>query len=152
MSTPFRLRIPQALYDAMLDHAVGELPNECCGLLAGTVVPAADGRDSPEVRIGRVVRRFPLVNAAASRVEYLSDPRSMFDAVRAMRDEGVDILAVYHSHPTSDPVPSRTDLERNYSPDVMTVIVSLKTGSPRVAAWWLTADEYREAEWECGPV
>src|SRR5438445_6194355 len=105
----------------MLAQAVAEAPNECCGLLAGTL----EG-EGPTARSGRVLRRYPLVNTAASPVEFLSEPRSMFEAVRDMRGVGLDILAIYHSHPASGPVPSRTDLERNYSPDVMNLIISLK--------------------------
>jgi proteasome lid subunit RPN8/RPN11 len=137
LSTPLRLQIPRQLYDAMISHAVRELPNECCGLLAG----------HPD-RGAILVRHYPLVNAAASPVEYLSDARSMFDAVRDMRRLELEILAIYHSHPTSDPVPSRTDLERNYSPDVLNLIISLKQAEPVVRGWWLTPEGYHEAHWE----
>jgi [CysO sulfur-carrier protein]-S-L-cysteine hydrolase len=133
-----RLRIPRALLDDMIDHARRELPCECCGLLAGVV----------EGEVGRVVERYPLVNALASGREFESEPRSMFAAMRAMRAHGLTELAVYHSHPTSAPFPSRTDLERNYSPDVVNVIVSLAAEPPAVRAWWLTDTHYREAEWE----
>jgi len=93
------------------------------------------------------MRCYPLVNAAASPVLYESDPRSMFEAVRAMMREKLDVVAVYHSHPTSAPVPSKTDLARNYSEDVVNLIVSLADETPLVRGWWLTATEYREAEW-----
>jgi proteasome lid subunit RPN8/RPN11 len=130
------------MYDEMLAQARSELPNECCGLLAGQVV------DEGGQSLGRVVRRYPLTNAAASPVEYLSEPRAMFEAVRDMRSLGIDILAIYHSHPTSDPVPSRTDRERNYSPDVMNLIISLKSPEPCVRGWWLTENDFCEAGWD----
>jgi proteasome lid subunit RPN8/RPN11 len=127
----------------MLAQASAELPNECCGLLAGRVSSenAADA-------VGEVVRCYPLVNAAASPREYLSDPRSMFAAVCDMRRQELEILAVYHSHPSSEPIPSRTDLERNFSPDVVNFIISLKGGEPRMRGWWLRGEEYVEADWE----
>jgi [CysO sulfur-carrier protein]-S-L-cysteine hydrolase len=127
----------------MLAHAVAELPNECCGLLAGRVTTKRDD----DVPVGTVVRQFPLTNMAASRIEYVSDPRSMFDAYREMRSENLDVLAVYHSHPTSDPVPSRTDRERNYSPEVVNLIISLKDKRPLVRGWWLDESGHREATW-----
>jgi proteasome lid subunit RPN8/RPN11 len=147
LSTPFRLLLPRQVYDEMVAHAVAELPNECCGLLAGPLGPAC-GSDDEAPPVGCVVRRYPLVNVASSPVEYLSDPQSMFAAVRDMRRLGTDILAVYHSHPTSDPVPSRKDLERNYSPDIVNLIISLKSGEPVMRGWWLTQDGYEQAEWE----
>jgi proteasome lid subunit RPN8/RPN11 len=125
----------------LLEQARAELPNECCGLLAGR----------REGNVGRVEHRYPLVNALRSPVEYESEPRSMFDAEVDRRKRGLEFLAVYHSHPTSEPVPSAKDRERNYSPEVVNLIVSLRTNGPPVRAWWLTAETAVEAEWElCG--
>lgn len=139
MSTPFtRLEVPRAVYEAMLAQARAELPNECCGLLAGRI---HDG-------VGRVELHYPLVNAAADPRLFESDPGSMLSAHKDMRRRGIDVLSVYHSHPTSAPIPSRTDLERNYSPDVVNLIISLATGEPCVRGWWLTATDYREAMWD----
>jgi proteasome lid subunit RPN8/RPN11 len=121
----------------MVAQAQAEFPNECCGLLAGSF-------DSPERAL--VSRRYPLVNAAASPVEYLSDARSMFDAERDRARRGLELLAVYHSHPASEPVPSRKDREQNYSPEVMNLIISLQSPGPLLRAWWLTAEGQREGK------
>jgi len=136
MSDPFRLLIPRPVYEAVLAHARRELPAECCGLLAGMI----------EGGVGRVTMHLPLVNALTSPTEYESDPRSMFAAHKAMRAAGTDVLAVYHSHPTSDPIPSRRDLERNFSESVVNLIIGLRSTDPNVRAWWLTADRACEAE------
>lgn len=112
---------------------------ECCGLLAGVIQP--DGT-------AIVTHYFPLVNELASTSRFRSEPRSMFNAVKAMRAAGVEVLAVYHSHPAGAAVPSRTDLEQNYSEDVVNLIVGLGGPEPELRAWWLSADGYREAGWE----
>lgn len=122
----------------MIAQAVAELPNECCGLLAGCI---ADG-------IGRVVVRYPLINSDASPREFLSQPESMFAADRDIHQRGLDLLAIYHSHPTSEPIPSKTDLERNYSPDVVNFIITLMKPAPSMCGWWLTDSNYRAAEWD----
>jgi proteasome lid subunit RPN8/RPN11 len=133
---PFRLAIPHAILDAMLSHARTELPNECVGFLAGTI---EDG-------VGTVSLCLPLVNEWASPTEFLTEARSLFAAYRAMRAAGVDVLAVYHSHPTSAAVPSRKDVERNtYGPDVAWVIVGLSDEEPDVRGWWLSETGYRAA-------
>ena len=138
MSTPFRLLVPRPIYEQMVAQAQAELPNECCGLLAGRV----------EEGTARVERRYPLVNAAHSPLEYLSEPRGMFDAERDRRARGIEFLAVYHSHPTSEPVPSHKDREQSYSSEVMNLIISLKDREPTIRAWWLEGETQREAEWE----
>jgi [CysO sulfur-carrier protein]-S-L-cysteine hydrolase len=139
LTTRYRLQIPRNLYEAMLTDALAQLPNECCGLLAGAVV---DG-------VGVVSRRFPLVNIAPSpRIEYLSEPRSMLAAEKAMSAAGLDRLAAYHSHPTSDPIPSRKDRERNYAGVALNLIISLKGGQPSARVWWLVNSESFEGEWE----
>ena len=128
----------------MISQAYSELPNECCGLLAGRMEESVN---APKSQVAKVDRCYPLVNAAASPTEYLSDARSMFEAVRDMRLSRLDLVAVFHSHPTSPPIPSRTDLERNYSPDTPNFIISLKDKTPEVRAWWLAEKDYREADW-----
>jgi proteasome lid subunit RPN8/RPN11 len=143
---PFRLAVPRVVFEAMVAQARAERPNECCGLLAGVREMTGEG-DSPGATVGRVVERYPLPNALASPVEYHSDDRAMFDAHRDMRRRDLEMLAVYHSHPTTAPVPSRTDLARNYFAEVVHLIVSLTTEPPTVQGWWLTETEYREAEW-----
>jgi proteasome lid subunit RPN8/RPN11 len=132
------LRIPRDIYDAMLAQAQAELPNECCGLLGGT-------RDGDRVR---ATQRYPLVNAAANPVRYEADPRGLLHAFRDMRERQIEHLAIYHSHPTSDPVPSRTDLAQAFYPGVVYLIISLKSDPPTVRGWWLSETDYSEAEWE----
>ena len=137
MSTPFRLRIPRKLYDRIVGHARAELPNECCGLLAGRVEEPTEGP------VGRVLRRFALVNEAASPREFLSYP---FNALKACSNEGIEFLAIYHSHPTSRPIPSAVDLARNYYSGLMCLIISLQSAEPKMQGWWLKEDGYSEAE------
>jgi [CysO sulfur-carrier protein]-S-L-cysteine hydrolase len=108
--------IPAEVRSALVEHAEAELPNEACGLLV--------------LRDGVAERLVPGRNRAASpyRFELEVDPETWF-----LEDEGYE-LAVFHSHPSSPPRPSRTDVEniglwegRPY------VILSLRTGE--LAAW-----------------
>jgi proteasome lid subunit RPN8/RPN11 len=85
--------VPDATRRALEDHARDESPNEACGL-----VVTKDGVAVDYVR-GR--------NAAASpyRFELEVDPEAWF-----LEDDGYE-LAVFHSHLSSPPRPSRTDVE-----------------------------------------
>jgi proteasome lid subunit RPN8/RPN11 len=85
--------IPPDVRAQLVAHAEDEAPNEACGLLV-----LRDGRAQRYVR-GR--------NGAASpyRFELEVDPEAWF-----LEDEGYE-LAVFHSHLSSPPHPSRTDVE-----------------------------------------
>ena len=137
--TRFRILLPRCHHDAMLAQARAELPCECCGILAGRF--RRDGA-------ARVTRRYPLMNELASPLEYLSEPRSLFAAHKDMRARGLEVIATYHSHPSSAAIPSRTDRARRWSEEVVHFIVSLAGPVAELRGWWLTADDATEAAWE----
>jgi len=108
-------------------HAAAEAPNECCG-----VIVLRDGVAERYVR-GR--------NALASpyRYELEIDPTVWF-----LEDDGYE-LAVFHSHPETKPIPSRTDREHaGLWSGRPFVIYGLKLEELR--AWRVTRDEAVELE------
>jgi proteasome lid subunit RPN8/RPN11 len=123
----------------MFAQAQAEQPNECCGILAGTVASGA----------GRVVIAYPLPNALADPRRYQADTRALFHAHRDIERRGLEMLAVYHSHPTSPAVPSATDHEQwGHGEEVVCLIISLLEKPPALRGWWMMEKEHREAEWE----
>lgn len=86
--------IPQAVRDAMAEHAREEAPNEACGLVVL--------KDGQALRYERGRNRLD----SPYRFELDADPELFF-----LEDEGYE-LAVFHSHPASPAKPSRTDIER----------------------------------------
>ena len=109
--------IPERIRRELVAHARAEEPNEACGLIA--------------FRDGVAERYVPGVNEEPSPYYFklgMIDPDIWF-----LEDEGYE-LGVFHSHISSPPRPSRTDVEniglwegRPY------VILSLRSGE--VAAW-----------------
>jgi len=130
---PQILEIPRKFLEAMVQHCLREAPLECCGLLGG-IAP-------------RVSSFHPLGNAAASETRYDADPRDLIEAVLALRERKAEILAIYHSHPRWEAVPTRTDLAENHYGTVPRIIVSLLGDTPTVRAWQLAADSYLELPW-----
>jgi proteasome lid subunit RPN8/RPN11 len=119
--------IPAEVRAALEEHARAEEPNEACGL----VVFKGDAAE----------RYVPGRNAAASpyRFELETELENWF-----LEDEGYE-LAVFHSHISSPPRPSRTDVEniglwegRPY------LILSLGTGE--LAAWKIRDGEISPVE------
>ncbi len=132
--TRFKLHLSRSLLDAAIAHARAVLPNECCGLLAGS----ADGR---------VTRHFPIRNDLASSTEYLTNARDLLDALKASRADDIEVLVIYHSHPASAAIPSKTDLENNtWGETAMHVIVGLASNQATVRGWWLGENRFQEAE------
>ena len=127
----------------MLGHAQAELPAECCGLMAGRPPATRNNPCTVEVEI-----RYPLSNSLQSPTEYESDPESMFAAKRDWEARGIEVVAVYHSHPSTAPKPSKKDLERNYSEQVINFIISFAGPVPEIRGWWLREADFEPAEWE----
>lgn len=86
--------MPPAIRAELLAHAKEEAPNEACGLIA--------------FRDGIAERYLPGENLVASPYRFELKPRDPADFF--LEDEGYE-LAVFHSHPETEPRPSRTDLE-----------------------------------------
>ena len=127
------LEISAELFNAMIAHARQELPAECCGLLAG--------------HNSRAHQLFPLRNELNSPIAYNADPCDLFAAQRAMRQNGLDLVAIYHSHPTSQALPSRRDLAENYYGQIPRIIISLREREPIVKAFVLFDDRFEEIPW-----
>ena len=133
MRMNFTLTIPDPLRDELIAHARAAAPLECCGLLAGTAA-------------GVATTRFPIGNDAASATEYETNARDLLAAFRAIRARELELLAIYHSHPTSAALPSSRDIERNtYGESVVHLIIGLDRPEADVRGWWLTETGYREA-------
>ena len=86
--------IPPAIREQLRAHASEEAPNECCG-----VIVLRDG-------VAERYERGRNTLASPYRYELEIDPVVWF-----LEDEGYE-LAVFHSHPETEPIPSRTDRER----------------------------------------
>jgi proteasome lid subunit RPN8/RPN11 len=124
------LRIGAGLLTAMVQHLRDGLPNEGCGLLAG--VRAGDQE--------RAVHFFPGTNVDFSPVRYTMDPVEVLAAMKRMREEHWELAAIVHSHPRTQPAPSRTDQQEWYYPEARLLIVSFANSEPEIGCWGLTHD------------
>jgi [CysO sulfur-carrier protein]-S-L-cysteine hydrolase len=94
------------------------------------------------------VKVYPATNAAASPpYAYEIDSSDLFRIQMAIDDAGLDLGAIYHSHPRSEPVPSQTDINLAFYPDTEYIIVGLKGGEPDVRSFTITREgKVTEAE------
>jgi proteasome lid subunit RPN8/RPN11 len=83
---------------------------------------------------------LPARNALASATAYEIEPAELFSLFRRMRDERLEHLGIYHSHPQSDNAPSARDLERAFYPDVAYFIISPRPDALRPVRAFLIAN------------
>lgn len=57
-----------------------------------------------------------------------------------MDEKGEELVAIYHSHPLSQPYPSPTDRAEAHYPDAFYVLVSLRSAEPELRAFRITGD------------
>ena len=115
------LQIEKKVLTALLDHARREEPNEACGYLA------SDNE--------RIMRHFELTNIDAAPDHYTMDPAEQFAAIRRIREEGLQVAAVYHSHPETPARPSVEDIRLANDPNMTYIIVSLMAGVEPIKAY-----------------
>lgn len=105
------LTLAPALAEQLVAHAVADLPNECCGMIAGVG--------------GTATRIIRATNSEPSPFFYVIDPREQMRIMDAIDDAGEDLVAIYHSHTRSAAFPSRTDVELGFFPETPYLIVSI---------------------------
>ena len=105
------MKLPKAVADAIIAHALEADPNECCGILAGDA--------------GRVVHHYRMTNVEQSPYRYSMDGKELFTVLKELDDNGWELLAIYHSHTHSPAYPSATDVRRVTWPDAHYLLASL---------------------------
>ncbi len=110
------IRIARPILTKMLEESRRNPTHESCGLLAG--------KDAAITAI------FPAHNSLASPTAYEIATRELFSIFREIRAQGLELLAIYHSHPTTGNFPSPTDVARAYYPDAAYFIVSPAPNAP----------------------
>ena len=113
---PNGVGVRAGIVEEMLRHARSEPGVECCGLLAGAG--------------GVITRIFPAKNALASPTAYDVAPQELFQLFRRMREEGLEHLGIYHSHPATENVPSPRDIELAAYPNEAYFIISPLPAAP----------------------
>ena len=115
----YAIRVRGEILVAISGYARRTPLKECCGLLAGCK--------------GMITRAFPATNAARdSATSYEIAPEELFQLMRAIRAERLNLLGIYHSHPNGSNEPSARDVAQAFYPDASYFIVSPQKLSSKV--------------------
>ncbi len=140
---------------AISAHAERVYPEECCGLLVGKIQP------QPGELQKRLIALVPLDNewtaeafpqessmasAQTKRRRYSISSEDMLRTQRQAREQGLNIIGVYHSHPDHEAVPSECDRALAW-PEYAYVIVSVCGGKAvDVQNWALDSTHQFQSE------
>ncbi len=114
-----KLKIPNHIFEQMLEQAKAQAPIEACGILAGSN--------------GRIEKLYKMANAEQRSDHFMMEPKQQFAVVKDIRSASLEMLAIYHSHPQTPARPSAEDIRLALTPGVIYVIVSLQgTNGPAV--------------------
>jgi len=121
------------LYEQIVEQALREFPNECCGLIA------SDG--------GVPVKVFPMTNADASPATYRLDGKEQLKVFDELDDHGWELWAIYHSHTHSQAYPSETDTKLAFYPEARYLVLSLQDrAEPVMRSFWIREGQITEEE------
>ncbi len=111
------VHIERRLLHQLLAEARAIPDVECCGLFAG--------------RDGRISVLLPAREGAHRATTYEIVPAELFSLFRRMRDENLEHLGIYHSHPRGDNAPSERDVALAYYPEIAVLYCFAATGMRR---------------------
>ena len=111
MSADQSIELDRAILKEIDAQARAEAPNEACGYLAG--------------KNGAARLAIKLTNVDASPEHYSMSPKEQFSAVKKARAAGLDLVAVYHSHPATPARMSAEDIKLANDPGMIYLIYSL---------------------------
>jgi len=120
----------------MEEQALKGGSGESCGILAGKkkgkcslvslVIPMTNVSDDPEHC-------------------YMMDPKEQLKTLKKLREKGLEMVGIYHSHPFSEAMPSKKDVELAFYSDVSYVIISLSDKrTPEMRAFRITDGKITE--------
>jgi proteasome lid subunit RPN8/RPN11 len=128
------IQIKKEVYDAILQQARRELPNESCGLLLG--------------QAESIVEYYPMTNADHSPEHFSFLPQEQFAALRHARGKGLKVTANWHSHPSSPSRPSEEDIRLAYDPTILYFILSLAADEPVLNAFRIVEGKVEKLPWQ----
>ncbi len=162
------LAIPRRILDDLVAHAKERAPYECCGLLAGTdravsrlyriknIVALEGAQNLSSFDAAKVAHLERLSPADRAEVAFVMDMQDFSAAKKDMRNNGLDLQVVYHSHPHDPARPSVTDIKiaTDYEeiwpkinlPIPAYLLVSLMQDTPDIKTYWIKAGRVTQAD------
>jgi proteasome lid subunit RPN8/RPN11 len=123
------LTLTQEQLQKMITHVDSHAPLEACGLLAGLN--------------SKVETVLEVTNQAQSAVRFVMDPIEQLHAFEWIESNGLELIGIFHSHPTGPETVSPTDIaDAAYA--VAHVILARVDDSWRARGFWIKDGAFSE--------
>jgi proteasome lid subunit RPN8/RPN11 len=144
MGNSAQLKITSELADKIRAHGVETYPHECCGALLGRDTEVADRSVYREIHA-----LYPLVNRRddSPRNRFSVSSQDVLDAEKAARNQNLEVVGWYHSHPDHPARPSQYDRDHAW-PWYSYIIVSVANRVPEDMTSWRLTDDRADFEVE----
>lgn len=116
----FTVRLSKADYQRILDHCRAGLPNEACGLVAGTI----------QGQVKTIEKIYPCSNPDQSPEHFSISPADQLAAIKDARARGLQMLGNFHSHPNTPSRQSQEDMRLSFDHSASYLILSLADTEP----------------------
>lgn len=131
-----RLVLETGLEERLQEMVCSGYPEETCGLLIGRQTEAA-------VQVLELVQARNL-NRERAQDRYELDPDALLAADIKARDQGLEIVGIWHSHPDHPAKPSETDRSRAWSGWSYVIASVSREGVEDLRSWRLYEGEFTE--------
>jgi len=144
MANTAQLKISFELADKIRAHGAQTYPHECCGALLGRDTEVADRRVYREIH-----GLHPLVNRRddSPNNRFSVTSQDVLDAEKTARQQSLEVVGWYHSHPDHPARPSQYDRDHAW-PWYSYIIVSVANRIPEEMTSWRLTDDRTEFELE----
>jgi len=99
------LRLTRDQFERIVAQGRAGKPLEICGLLAGRK-HAGDAAGE----VTAVAEVYPIDSDDRSALTYTMNPLQQLRVEKEVRGRGLEIVGIYHTHPATQPYPSKTDV------------------------------------------
>ena len=142
------LWISSRLAEKVRAHGAETYPHECCGALLGRDSELIKDQADAEQEIAaprEVLRLFPLANrnGDSPRNRFMVTAQDVRTAELAAKNQGLEIIGWYHSHPDHPARPSEYDRDHAW-PWYSYIIVSVRHGAAEDMTSWRLNDDRQE--------
>ena len=148
MSEVFQLWLSREIAEKIRRHGAETYPHECCGALLGRDADSATSSTSDQtVRTPprEILALFPLINRRddSPRNRFSVTSEDVLAAEKSAREQSLEVVGWYHSHPDHPAQPSQYDREHAW-PWYSYIIVSVANGEPQHMTSWRLSDDRAE--------